>query len=117
MMSKHKLEPCGLPAQNYLRSFWLSQPTALQHHRSTPGLPATVDLIIIGSGITGTLTAYNLLQRQPGMKILMLEAREVCGGATGRNGGQIKTDVSASSSRVQLASTEPSPTLRVSSWI
>jgi hypothetical protein len=93
-MSKYHLKPCGLPASDYLRSFWLENPTVLADHRTTPQLPSDVDVIIVGSGISGTLMAYNLLQKDPGLKILMLEAREVCSGATGRNGGQIKTDVS-----------------------
>ena len=93
-MSKYHLQPCGLPVPNYLRSFWLENPTELADHRTTANLPSHADVIIIGSGISGTLLAYNLLQKQPGSKILMLEAREVCSGATGRNGGQIKTDVS-----------------------
>lgn len=94
VMSKYKLEPCGLPAKDYTRSFWLSEPTALQNHRSGPELPDSADVIVIGSGISGTLMAYNLLEKQPNLRIVMVEAREVCGGATGRNGGQIKTDVS-----------------------
>lgn len=94
-MSHYKLDPCGLPAKDYLRSFWLSEPTSLQNHRTSPELPSAADVIVIGSGISGTLMAYNLLQKQPGTRIVMLDAREVCGGATGRNGGQIKTDVSS----------------------
>jgi len=46
-----------------------------------------VDIVIIGSGLTGALIAYNLLSL-PGPKplILMLEARAAASGATGRNG-------------------------------
>lgn len=36
------------------------------------------------------MIAYNLLQSRPGARIVMLEAREACSGATGRNGGHTK---------------------------
>jgi glycine/D-amino acid oxidase-like deaminating enzyme len=53
----------------------------------SPIFPQDVDIVIIGSGLTGALIAYNLLSR-PGPKpsILMLEARTAASGATGRNG-------------------------------
>ncbi|KAH8831580.1 FAD dependent oxidoreductase [Flagelloscypha sp. PMI_526] len=50
------------------------------------------DVVIIGSGITGTSVARSLLKHLGGeskVKIVMLEAREVCSGATARNGGHI----------------------------
>lgn len=91
-MSPINLQPSALPAKDPLRSFWLSEPSELADHRTTSQLPKEADVIIIGSGIAGSLTAYNLLNVNPKLNIVMLEAREVCGGATGRNGGQIKTD-------------------------
>lgn len=55
------------------------------------------DYAIIGSGISGTAVAYNLLHRDSDApeahsapRIVMLEARDICGGATGRNGGHTK---------------------------
>lgn len=47
------------------------------------------ETVIIGSGITGTLIAHGLLERDhgsDGKRVVMLEARNFCGGATGRNG-------------------------------
>lgn len=60
-------------------------------HSKSPqlSLPTFVDTIIIGSGISGALIAHNLLQRDHGgssKSLLMLEARELASGATGRNG-------------------------------
>ena len=43
------------------------------------------DVVIIGSGITGTSVAYNALSRESALNVVMLEAREVCSGATGRS--------------------------------
>jgi len=45
------------------------------------------DVAIVGGGLTGLWTAWYLLQRDPALKILVLE-KEVAGfGASGRNGG------------------------------
>ena len=45
------------------------------------------DVAIIGGGLTGLWTAYYLLQRDPGLRITVLE-KEIAGfGASGRNGG------------------------------
>lgn len=48
------------------------------------------------------MIAYNLLKRFPKRRIMMLEAREICSGATGRNGGHTK----AASYRSYLQHTE-----------
>jgi hypothetical protein len=55
-----------------------------------------VDVLVVGSGITGVSVAWGLLQGQLGKdgrerdekkeRIVMLEARQACSGATGRNG-------------------------------
>ncbi len=45
------------------------------------------DVVIVGGGLTGLWTAWYLLQREPGVRIAVLE-REIVGfGASGRNGG------------------------------
>jgi hypothetical protein len=65
----------------------------LLHASETP-LPEHTDIAIIGSGLTGTLIARVLLEHPNAsdLKIVILEARDVCTGATGRNGGHIKCD-------------------------
>jgi glycine/D-amino acid oxidase-like deaminating enzyme len=46
-----------------------------------------VDVAIVGGGFTGLWTARELLRRDPGLRLAILE-KEVCGfGASGRNGG------------------------------
>ena len=82
----------GLPLPNPTISSWQIPPDPLQNYRSTKSLPTEIlDVVIIGSGFSGTSVAWHLLHgdddsqlRQ--LKVLMLEAREVCSGATGRNG-------------------------------
>ncbi|KAL8798846.1 MAG: hypothetical protein Q9182_006349 [Xanthomendoza sp. 2 TL-2023] len=79
-----------LPRSNPTISYWQDPPHRLSVHRSSSDLPESVSTIIIGSGITGACIAYNVLGRPNPPSVLMLEAREVCSGATGRNGGHTK---------------------------
>ncbi|ETS73732.1 hypothetical protein PFICI_14678 [Pestalotiopsis fici W106-1] len=81
------------PVPNPVRSFWTSTPGELDDFRSTPNLPESSDVVIIGAGFAGVATAYHILQDNPEPpSIVILEARKVCGGASGRNGGHVKPD-------------------------
>ncbi|GFZ43442.1 hypothetical protein JCM24511_01162 [Saitozyma sp. JCM 24511] len=75
-------------------SYWLQgvRNNPLLDHRTTETLPTAVDVVIIGSGITGALCALELLQGPEKLSVVMLEARELCSGATGRNAGHCKPD-------------------------
>ncbi|KAK8116281.1 hypothetical protein PG984_012783 [Apiospora sp. TS-2023a] len=78
----------GLPVSNPSKSYWLKEPSEkLLGHRTTPELPASADVVIVGSGITAAFAAHTLKERKPELNVVMLEAREACFGATGRNGG------------------------------
>ncbi|MCJ1465060.1 hypothetical protein MMC07_003676 [Pseudocyphellaria aurata] len=77
----------NLPSPHSTSSFWHSHPSPfLYHHRTTATLPAGADVVIIGSGISGAFAARALAQEES-VSVLMLEARDACWGATGRNGG------------------------------
>ncbi|KAK8062581.1 hypothetical protein PG997_014678 [Apiospora hydei] len=69
-------------------------PADIADLRTTPNLPESADVVIIGSGITGAAIAWNLLENASDdnapRSIVMLEARQACSGATGRNGGHTK---------------------------
>ncbi|KAK1828496.1 FAD dependent oxidoreductase [Podospora conica] len=83
--------PVTLPLPNPTPSYWQTPPSPLANHRTTPTLPPSADIIIIGSGITGASAAWHLLSTSiPPPTILMLEARQTSSGATGRNGGHTK---------------------------
>ncbi len=47
------------------------------------------DIAIVGGGFTGVSTAWHLRQRHPELRIVLLEARVLGHGASGRNGGQV----------------------------
>lgn len=86
-MSSQK--PQLLPVPNRLPTFWLSEPDpSLENARTTDELPPSVDVVIIGSGMSGAITAYHLFKDQDDASpsVLMLEAAETCSGATARNG-------------------------------
>jgi hypothetical protein len=78
--------PPGLPRPRPTLSYWQDPPSAIACLRTTDHLPEHVDVVIIGSGITGASIAYNLLAQQPELSIVLLEAREAASGASGRNG-------------------------------
>ncbi|KAJ7612698.1 nucleotide-binding domain-containing protein [Roridomyces roridus] len=91
------LDP-GLPVPNPSASYWCFPPSSLdapvpgEDSKALP-LPPHADVVIIGSGIAGTAVARTLLDNtkdlDPPLRVVMLEARDVCSGATGRNGGHI----------------------------
>ncbi|RYP90235.1 hypothetical protein DL770_003656 [Monosporascus sp. CRB-9-2] len=75
-----------LPTENSTHSYWHRDPSRkLLGHRTTSDLPPKADIVVIGSGITGTFAARELIAG--GRGVVMLDAREACWGATGRNGG------------------------------
>jgi glycine/D-amino acid oxidase-like deaminating enzyme len=45
------------------------------------------DVAIVGAGFTGLWTAHSLLQRDPSLRVVILEAETAGFGASGRNGG------------------------------
>lgn len=77
------------PAVGYTQPFWRTQLDPLDNHRSTRDLPRETDILIIGGGYAGASAAYHLFaekQQDTPPKVVLLEARELCSGATGRNG-------------------------------
>ncbi len=52
-----------------------------------PSAAAITDVVIVGGGFTGLWTAWWLLDREPDLRVTILEADIVGGGASGRNGG------------------------------
>ncbi len=79
--------PSGEPR---LPSWWLEDALAREGDpEPAPALSgdATADVAVVGGGYTGLWTALALRERQPDLRIALLEA-EICGhGPSGRNGG------------------------------
>ena len=78
------------PVPNSTLSFWRTELHDFDNHRTTEQLPAEVDIVIVGAGYAGASIAYHLLEKSKesgkNVSIAILEAREACSGATGRNG-------------------------------
>ena len=85
--------PVALPHHTPTTSYWQDPPDAeIADYMSASTLPEElVDTVIVGSGITGAGIAWGLLHGDSPEKrfqgrLVMLEARQACSGATGRNG-------------------------------
>ncbi|EKD16287.1 uncharacterized protein L3040_009481 [Drepanopeziza brunnea f. sp. 'multigermtubi'] len=82
------LDP-GLPRAHPTQSFW-QEPAHPLSSTQSPSLPARTEILILGSGITGCAIAKHLLENSSDdQSITILEARTLCSGATGRNGGHL----------------------------
>ncbi|KAK7056521.1 hypothetical protein VNI00_003077 [Paramarasmius palmivorus] len=81
----------GLPLPKPCLSIWqrTTRNNPLLNQGSSSPLPSKADVVIIGSGLSGTLTAFELSSRK---NVVILEAREACSGATGRNAGHCRPD-------------------------
>lgn len=76
-----------IPVSDSTLPFWRTAPHGLDKHRSTPDLPTECDILIVGAGFSGASLAYHIYDGNPSPpSVLILEAREACSGATGRNG-------------------------------
>ncbi|KAG9234603.1 FAD dependent oxidoreductase-like protein [Amylocarpus encephaloides] len=103
MVSTPSSGQATLPTATSTSSFWHREPSKLLlGHRTTPTLPTSADVVIIGSGISGAFAAHFLRQNEEGrnLDVVMLEAREACWGATGRNGGHCQPAIYSSSADV-----------------
>lgn len=67
-------------------SFWYGD-IGLPEPRAPLDGDATADVCIIGAGYTGLWTAWYLRQRDPGLRVIVLEKEFAGFGASGRNGG------------------------------
>lgn len=82
----------GLPVANATLPFWRTQLHELDSFRSIETLPSECDILVIGAGYAGVSTLYHLLDSDDApdpSKTVMLEAREACSGASGRNGEEV----------------------------
>ena len=63
-------------------SYWLAEPPLARTAVELDGPP---DVVVVGGGVTGCSCALALARR--GIRVRLHEAREIAGGASGRNGG------------------------------
>jgi len=63
-------------------SYWLEEPTESLPQRRFDG---RAEVAVVGGGVTGCSCALTLAER--GVRVRLYDAREIAGGASGRNGG------------------------------
>lgn len=88
-VTQHRISQSpGIPRPSPTRSYWPVPPSNISQWGAQDVLPEKADIVIIGSGITGASIARTLLrelgENSSDVRIVMLEAREVCSGATAR---------------------------------
>jgi glycine/D-amino acid oxidase-like deaminating enzyme len=70
--------------------FWLQQALAADDDVAPPLDGALrADVCVVGGGFAGLWTAYELVARDPSLRVVVVEARRCGFGASGRNGGWV----------------------------
>ncbi|KAI0479513.1 FAD dependent oxidoreductase [Xylariaceae sp. FL0804] len=89
----------GLPVPNPCLSFWQQTTRSFPYLNANAvgpipsGEDGSIQYAIIGSGISGALTAFELLEAGvPPHAVVILEAREAASGASSRNAGHVRPD-------------------------
>src|SRR5690349_19898816 len=90
----------NIPRQGALKSiedaiylpFWLDDPLRPMPQPELMKYIST-DLLIIGAGFTGLWTALLAKEENPSREVVILEAGEAAGGASGRNGGFVDASI------------------------
>ena len=71
-------------------SMWLDIPRP--EYPRLPG-PLSCDLLVVGGGYAGLWTALHAVERNPGAKVVLIEAERVGWAASGRNGGFVEASI------------------------
>ncbi|KAI5862454.1 FAD dependent oxidoreductase [Durotheca rogersii] len=85
----------GLPVPDPCLSFWqqTTRSHPILHSNQDAPVPAEAEFVIIGSGLSGALTTFELVAAGvPPSDIVIFEAREAASGATSRNAGHVRPD-------------------------
>jgi glycine/D-amino acid oxidase-like deaminating enzyme len=72
--------------------FWFRAGHPLANYQSAPTLPQSVDVLIIGAGLTGASAAYHLgtAVRDRSLEVAVIDCGDPAGEASGRNGGNFE---------------------------
>lgn len=70
--------------------YWLEEPIA---PRSRLAGATSADLVVVGGGYTGLWSALRAKERDPGRRVVLLEARSIGWAASGRNGGFVESSL------------------------
>jgi glycine/D-amino acid oxidase-like deaminating enzyme len=98
-----------VPPPGGRRAWWLREALAAEPITPCPPLDRSieVDVVVLGGGYTGMWTAFFLTEREPGIRVAILE-RDICGaGASGRNGGFLTGWWDELNDQIELFGEEP----------
>ena len=74
-------------ADTVARPFWIDDlGSDVARYPALKG-DADADLVVVGGGYTGLWTALRAVEREPGLRVVLLESQRVGWAASGRNGG------------------------------
>src|SRR5262245_64754881 len=68
-----------------MTSYWLAEPREPQAFAPILNPAGAVEVVVVGGGVTGCSCASTLAEH--GVRVRLVEAREIAAGASGRNGG------------------------------
>jgi hypothetical protein len=92
-MSVSEATSRSLPNLTPCLSYWQRTTRAFQHlyENKETQVPSTAKYVVVGSGIAGGLTAFELIEGGVNAEdIVILEAREAASGASSRNAGHVR---------------------------
>jgi glycine/D-amino acid oxidase-like deaminating enzyme len=83
--------PIGLPLDD--QPYWFRGGHPLAGFRSQPALPSSVDVLIVGLGLTGASAAYHLAEAMQARirRVAVVDRGDPAGEASGRNAGAFET--------------------------
>ena len=83
------------PHPNGMPTFWTEGDSDIENIRSTDDLPSESTIVIVGGGYSAASLVTHILESYPDHpSVVVIEARQLCSGATGRNGNQGPSSIS-----------------------
>ncbi|WP_166902639.1 FAD-binding oxidoreductase [Mycobacterium sp. DL440] len=80
-------------ATTVLQPFWLDDAPAQPGHPVLTRASSRYDLVVVGGGYTGLWSAVLAKQRDPGLRVALLEGQTLGWAASGRNGGFVEASL------------------------